>query len=157
MEVSHSTFNANFEYKHTVNQNLFAGETIQQRLRLPYLIQSQKLFAANQFHYISCSFVQTEVMSLAPFFRFDRNKERTDNRWSSVGCGRLERGNEPPQYLNLAQQTGTPCVGSTTEPTSTHVWQEPSMLIVLNHSFTHLKIQYTIIESICSLQNSVIR
>lgn len=146
MEVSHTTFNANFEYKHTVNQNLFAGETIQQRLRLPYLIQSQKLFAANQFHYISCSFVQTEVMSLAPFFRFDRNKERTDNRWSSVGCGRLERGNEPPQYLNLAQQTGTP-----------HVWQEPSMLIVLNHSFTHLKIQYTIIESICSLQNSVIR
>lgn len=157
MEVSHTTFNANFEYKHTVNQNLFAGETIQQRLRLPYLIQSQKLFAANQFHYISCSFVQTEVMSLAPFFRFDRNKERTDNRWSSVGCGRLERGNEPPQYLNLAQQFGTPCVGSTTEPTSTHVWQEPSMLIVLNHSFTHLKIQYTIIESICSLQNSVIR
>uniref|UniRef100_K1Q7L2 Uncharacterized protein n=1 Tax=Magallana gigas TaxID=29159 RepID=K1Q7L2_MAGGI len=66
-------------------------------------------------------------MSLAPFFRFDRNKERTDNRWSSVGCGRLERGNEPPQYLNLAQQTGTPCVGSTTEPTSTHVWQEPNM------------------------------
>lgn len=28
MEVSHTTFNANFEYKHTVNQNLFAGETI---------------------------------------------------------------------------------------------------------------------------------
>lgn len=31
-----------------------------------------------------------------------------------------------------------------------NVWQEPSMLIVLNHSFTHLKIQYTRIESICS-------
>lgn len=46
---------------------------------------SENYAGTNQAYYFNSSNDNTLVMAIAPFFRFDRYEDRTDNRWSCVG------------------------------------------------------------------------